>query len=75
MLGYASLPRLFAAGHACSDLTRVQVTSFVLHPGSMINTDIGRDSVGTKIMMAALSPFTKSIGQGLWRAVHAYVSV
>ena len=41
----------------------------------MINTDIGRDSVGTKIMMAALSPFTKSIGQGLWRAVHAYVSV
>ena len=50
-------------------LMRAQVTSFVLHPGSMINTDIGRDGgVAAKVMFTVASPFTKSIGQGVMLA-------
>jgi hypothetical protein len=42
-----------------------QVTSYVLHPGNFINTDIGRDGgAASKIVFAMASPFTKSIAQG-----------
>ena len=59
--------RLLARAKGCSrnaDSERLQVTSFVLHPGSMIRTDIARDDSAAKFAMAVAAPFTKSIAQG-----------
>jgi WW domain-containing oxidoreductase len=50
------------------------VRALSLHPGTLITTDIGRNSVITRVLMKLISPFTPSIPQGaattVWAAVH-----
>ena len=41
-----------------------------LHPGTLITTDIGRNSVWMKVLMQLISPFTKSPNQGAATSVY-----
>lgn len=40
------------------------LTACSLHPGNLVTTEIGRDSLLTRIAMTLASPFTKSTAQG-----------
>ena len=40
------------------------LTACSLHPGNLVTTEIGRDSVLTRLVMKLVSPFTKSPAQG-----------
>jgi WW domain-containing oxidoreductase len=40
------------------------LTTCSLHPGNLVTTEIGRDSILTRIVMKLVSPFTKSPAQG-----------
>jgi len=40
------------------------LTACSLHPGNLVTTEIGRDSLLTRIVMKLVSPFTKSPAQG-----------
>ena len=50
------------------------IRAFSLHPGTLITTDIGRQSIVTRVLMKLISPFTPSVPQGaattVWAAVH-----
>jgi WW domain-containing oxidoreductase len=35
-----------------------------LHPGTLMKTDIGRDSLGARILLTLAQPFSKSLAQG-----------
>lgn len=50
------------------------VRALSLHPGTLITTDIGRNSAFTRFALKLISPFTPTIPQGaattVWAAVH-----
>lgn len=50
------------------------LTACALHPGTLVTTDIGRDSALLGLLMKLISPFTKNPSQGaatsVWAVVH-----
>jgi WW domain-containing oxidoreductase len=40
------------------------MTAYSLHPGTLVPTAIGRNSLAAKILIQLVRPFTKTLGQG-----------
>ena len=49
------------------------LTACALHPGTLVSTDIGRNSGAVALLMKLVSPFTKSCNQGAATTVFAAV--
>jgi WW domain-containing oxidoreductase len=49
------------------------ITACALHPGTLVSTDIGRNSLLLRALMQLVSPFTKNAVQGAATSVYAVV--
>ena len=72
--GQAKLANVLFAAEARRRLGDRGVRVFALHPGTMIRTSIGRDSMVAKVAMALASPFTKTVAEGAATTVHCAAS-
>jgi WW domain-containing oxidoreductase len=71
--GQAKLCNILMAKSLQSRYGERGLTACALHPGTLVTTDIGRNSKIVSALIALVSPFTKNVSQGAATSVFAVV--